>query len=129
MPKGFSPNSKPKWDVAVLEEFCNLLRKMAPKGNFIWTNKEVVHFNLPAQKKPWVAIETKKPDALWIQVAGPKGSLTLEQVADFANQATAGSSDEQDFVKMCLTDISEAQSEDLKAVSYTHLTLPTIYSV
>ncbi len=121
MPKGFSPNSKPKWDTAVLEKFRDLLQELAPKGSFEWTNKQVVHFHLPGQKKPWVTLQTKKPDALWIQVAGPKGSLTLGQVADFANQASANSSEGQDSVKMCLNDIDDVKSDELKAFLNNHL--------
>jgi excinuclease ABC subunit A len=121
MPKGFPPNSKPKWDVAVLEQFRDLLQELAPKGDFEWTNKQVVHFNLPGQKKPWVTIQTKKPDALWIQVAGPKGSLTLGQVADFANQATATTSKDQDSLKMCLIETDDVKSDELRAFLHDHL--------
>ena len=121
MPKGFTPDSKPKWDVTVLEQFRDLLQELAPKGSFQWTNKQVVHFNLPGQKKAWVTIETKKPDALWIQISGPKGSLTLGQVADFANQATADNSKEQDSLKMCLNETDDVKSDELKAFLNNHL--------
>ncbi len=121
MTKGFSPNANPTWDFAVLEQLRDLISTLAPKGEFHWNNKQVVHFHLPAQNKPWVTIQTKKPDAVWIQVAGPKGSVTLGQIADFANQPTADTSGDQDSVKMCLENVDDATSEALKTFLNNHL--------
>ena len=121
MRKGFSPNATPMWENDVLETLFDLLRDLAPQGNFVWTNKQVVHFHLPEQDKPWVTIQTKKPDAVWVGVSGPEGSLTLGQIADFANDASAESKSGRDQLKMSLVTVEDSQSTELKQFLAGHL--------
>ena len=85
MRKGFSPGKKVKWDVEVLERLHELIQKVAPEGQFLWSNKQIVHVYLPKQKEPWASIQTKKPDGVYLQLAGPKDEVTVGRVANLAD--------------------------------------------
>lgn len=120
MNKGFAAGSI-QWEADVLSSAIELLSDIAPQGEWDWSHKQVAHFLIPGQKKPWVSLETKKPDALWIQVTGPDGSLTLGQVVDFANDATFKSTASHDSVKFAATDREHINDEALHAFLTNHL--------
>ena len=54
--------------------------RSAPGGEFQWQNKQVVHLVLPGQSDPWASIQTKKPDAVYLTLHGPKLQFTLGQI-------------------------------------------------
>jgi excinuclease ABC subunit A len=79
--KGFLKGGPPKWEPEVLEELCRLLERTAPGCRFGWGNKVLVPVHVGDGKIPWAAIQTKKPDAVHLDLFGPKnrfpmGSLT-----------------------------------------------------
>ncbi len=113
MRKGFT-SGEIEWDMNVLERLHQLLLEVAPEGNFQWTNKQIVHVYLPSQKEPWISIQTKKPDAVWMQISGPKDSVTAGQVADFASSATAASARGLDSVKMSFHAIDQIENKKFK---------------
>ncbi len=82
--KGFPPGQEILWDVKRLEELIVVLRKIVPQGTWNWNNKQIAHLSIPEQREPWVNIQTKKCDALWVHLIGPKNSATLGRIADFA---------------------------------------------
>ena len=59
-PPRISPRQAVEWDGEVLEELIELLAEMAPHGQFLWNNKQVVPLYVPEQKEPWAAVQTKK---------------------------------------------------------------------
>ena len=95
MRKGFDPG-KIKWKPEVLEVLHAVIQEAAPQGQFLWNNKQEVHVFLPQQKEPWVSIQTKRPDGVWLQVAGPKDSVTAGQVAELADDPKVSSEDNRD---------------------------------
>ena len=78
--KGFPLGKTIAWDVELLEELCELLTKIAPKAQTVWTNKQVVPWQIPEQKEAWAAVQTKKVDAVYLWLSGPKGRFTLGQI-------------------------------------------------
>ena len=84
--KGFSIGKKIHWDVEVLEDLMEMLAEIAPQGQFLWNNKQVVPMYVPAQHEPWAAVQTKKLDAVYLHLSGPKGRFTLGQITDLGYQ-------------------------------------------
>ncbi|HYW80493.1 MAG TPA: excinuclease ABC subunit UvrA, partial [Thermoguttaceae bacterium] len=80
--KGFALGKKVRWETAVLEELCELLRETAPKAQPLWNNKQVVPWYVRQQKEPWAAVQTKKLDAVYLHLTGPKGQFPLGLVRD-----------------------------------------------
>ncbi len=78
--KGFPLGKTVTWDVELLDELCELLTKTAPKAEVVWTNKQVVPWQIPEQKEAWAAVQTKKVDAVYLWLSGPKGRFTLGQI-------------------------------------------------
>ena len=68
-----------------LEELLELLAEVAPEGQSLWNNKQVVPVYVPEQKEPWAAVQTKKLDAVYLHLTGPKGCFTLGQITDLGH--------------------------------------------
>ncbi len=120
--KGFPPGKKINWDVAVLETLHELLKETAPHGEFRWKNKQVVHLYVPEQKEPWASIQTKKADAVWLQLSGPKDSASLGRVADLANEPSVTQlNGERDIVRMNFDQVSQVAIDDFREFLKEHL--------
>jgi len=85
--KGFPLGKKVGWDIEVLEELCELLGDIAPKGQILWNNKQVVPVYVKGQKEPWAAVRTKKIDGVYLHLTGPKGRFTMGQIAELGHHA------------------------------------------
>ncbi|HLA84357.1 MAG TPA: excinuclease ABC subunit A, partial [Thermoguttaceae bacterium] len=85
--KGFSAGEI-AWDTAVLERLCDLLERAAPDGEFVWQQKQVVHRTVPGLETPWASIQTKKPDAVYLWLNGPRGRFALGRVLGLGHQPT-----------------------------------------
>ena len=121
MRKGFTPGKKVTWQPEVLERLHEVIQQAAPEGQFLWNNKQVVHVFLPQQKEPWASIQTKKPDGVWLQLAGPKDGVTVGRVADLADAPTVTSRNELDVVRMRISNFEQADSEQLKKFLVEHI--------
>jgi excinuclease ABC subunit A len=80
--KGFHIGRKIYWDENLLPELIKMLQKTAPDGKIVWENKQVVPIFVPDQKEAWAAVQTKKHDALYLYLTGPKGRFALGQITD-----------------------------------------------
>jgi excinuclease ABC subunit A len=107
--KGFPPGKTVAWKPEVLQELCALLEEVAPDGQFLWNNKELVHFLVPQQREPWATLYTKKPHALVLHLAGPKGRFGLGRLLDLGvDPELDDSRPDRDVIKL-----SFRTSEDL----------------
>jgi excinuclease ABC subunit A len=113
MTKGFS-TGEIVWKPSLLEKLRNLLTSIAPEGEFNWNNQTVVHLNLPGRKDPWITLQTKKPDGLWLQISGPPGSLTAGQVVDFATEVQHSSSGGKETLRICFRQARQIEHPQLK---------------
>lgn len=119
--KGFPPGKKVQWDVEVLEELQELIQRIAPDGQFLWNNKQVVHVFVPDQKEPWVSIQTKKQDAVWLQLTGPAGKVPLGRVAEIGNEPVVKALDtNREAVRTSFQSIDEVQSGLLEEFLIEH---------
>ena len=121
MKKGFTPDTEIQWDFKMLKKTCSLLSELAPGGEFVWNNKEVVHFVLPEQKQPWVILQTKKPDALWVNVCGPSGSLKLGQAIGLGDSVNSEIDNGRDVIRMAMSSVEQIESKGLQKFLNNHL--------
>ncbi len=121
MRKGFSSPSKVAWETDVLEALQNLIESTAPQSEFVWNNKQVVHVQIPEFDHPWLSILTKKLDGVWLQIRGPKDSLSLGRVVDFAEDATIDTDEKVDTMKFKLVDVEQANQPELQTFLAEHL--------
>jgi len=119
--KGFSPGKKIKWGVEVLETLHHVLQEAAPHGQFLWNNKQVVHVFVPEQKEPWASISTKKSDALWLQISGPKESISLGSVVDIVEEPTVTTLDSRDILRMNFNDAEQVAEPEFMQFLKKHL--------
>ena len=120
MNKGFTAGEV-QWDMSVLESLRDLLQKLAPEGEFQWTNKQLVHFRLPGRDDPWATIYTKKADALTLQLNSQQEAATLGQIVDLADEAEVKESGKQYQVKMAFSKKTQISSRKLKSFLKEHL--------
>jgi excinuclease ABC subunit A len=80
--KGFPPGKRVEWEPEVLEELCELLAEVAPEGQFLWNNQQLVHVFVPGQKEAWASVLTKKPQAVELVLNGPKNRFAYGQVLE-----------------------------------------------
>ena len=119
--KGFPPGRKISWDVEVLEILHEALVEAAPSGKFLWSNKQVVHLHIKEQTEPWASIYTKKTDGIWLQLNGPKDSVTLGQIAEIAEEPTVRTEEKKDIVRMKFSQAENASTNELKEFLKEHL--------
>jgi excinuclease ABC subunit A len=81
LPKGFLKGGPPRWKPELLEELCKMLEGTAADCLFGWTNKVVVPVHVGKEKLPWAALQTKKPDALYLDLFGPKNRFPTGRLA------------------------------------------------
>ena len=121
MRKGFPAGKKVAWNVEVLEILQGLLESTAEGGQFLWNNKQVVHFMIPESKDPWATLQTKKADGLWLQLRGPKDTVALGRVADFSDDASVDIDGDRETVRMRFKNTDQVNSPDLREFLAEHL--------
>jgi excinuclease ABC subunit A len=80
--KGFPPGKRIQWETEALEDLCELLSEVAPKGQFLWNNQQVVHMFVRGTSEPWATVHTKKPASLDLSLVGPKNRFAFGRFAD-----------------------------------------------
>jgi excinuclease ABC subunit A len=112
--KGFPPGKRVRWDVEVLEELYERLTEVGPQAQFLWNNQMVVRMYLEGQRDPWVGIWTKKPGAVVMTIAVPKGSVSRGQILDLGNDRDLDESrDTEDTVKIKFRTVEDLHRGDL----------------
>ena len=57
----------------------------APGGQFLWNNQQIVHMLVRGQSEPWATIHTKRLDAVYLQLTGPKNRFALGQLTELGS--------------------------------------------
>ena len=120
--KGFPPGKKVRWQTEVLEELYELLQEVAPDTQFLWNNQVVVRVYLKDRRTPWAGIVTKKPEALVLSLAGPKGAVPLGRFADLGRDRELDESKEDcDVVKLWFRTVEDLHHGDLAEFLKEHI--------
>ena len=81
-----------------------------PPGQFLWNNKQVVPVYVAAHKEPWAALQTKKTDAVYLHLTGPKGRFALAASPAWdCDPALDGQRPDVDVVRLRLASLEEVQ--------------------
>lgn len=119
--KGFPPAQKTKWDMEMLEELCELLADMAPDGQFLWNNQQLVHMFVPGQKSPWASIYTKKPEWVELQLNCDKDMFTLGELTEIGDTPRLDSAPKtHDVVSFRFDDAKQLQHPTFESVLQRH---------
>jgi excinuclease ABC subunit A len=122
LPKGFPPGRRVAWNMSVLEKLHDQLVEIAPEGQFAWNNKQIVHLFVPQQKAPWASIQTKKHDAVWLHLTGPKNAVAVGEIADqFPESTLDRAADDLDVIRIPLTSEKQLRSRRFTAFLAKHL--------
>jgi excinuclease ABC subunit A len=120
--RGFPIGKKVQWEADVLEDLCELLAEIAPEGQFLWNNKQVAPVYVPRQHEPWAAVQTKKLDAVYLHLTGPKGRFALGQLTELGyNPELDGSRPNVDVIRLKFRNPADLARGDLRGFLKGHL--------
>jgi excinuclease ABC subunit A len=119
--KGFPPGKPPEWDHDVLEELCEMIAEVAPEGQFLWNNQQVVHVFVKGQNEPWATIHTKRLASVDLQLTGPRGKFTLGRIAELAADREFQSGQSKDQLKLRFVTTEDFDRGDLQDFFQEHL--------
>jgi excinuclease ABC subunit A len=106
----------------VLTDLIELLMQVCPAGQILWNNKQVVPIYVPEQHEPWAAVQTKKLDAVYLHLLGPKGRFPLGQIARFGqNSSVEGDRPNVDMLHFQFRMLEEIHEPAFKAFLQEHL--------
>jgi excinuclease ABC subunit A len=120
--KGFALGKTVQWDTEVLEELLELLEHAAPQSQFLWNNKQVVPVYIPQQHEPWAAVQTKKLDAVYLALCGPKGRIAFGRITGlgFDPQLDGGRPD-VDLIRLKFRSQEDLERGDLAGFLQEHV--------
>jgi excinuclease ABC subunit A len=120
--RGFPLGKTVRWDVKVLEKLMETLSAVAPDGQFIWGNKQVVPVFVPGRKEPWAAVQTKKLDAVYLHLMGPKGRFALGQITGLGHEPDLdGRRADHDAICIKFRTLADLARGDLPGFLHQHL--------
>ena len=120
LPKGFAGGRRPEWEVTVLDRLLDLLEKTAPEGQFVWGNKQVVPLQVPVQREAWAAVQTKKVDAVYLTLQGPRGRFALGRVTDLGHEPEFDTGPELDLIRLKFRSVDDLKRGDLPGFLREH---------
>jgi excinuclease ABC subunit A len=120
--RGFALGGKVQWETNVLEELFELLSATAPYGQIQWSNKQVVPIIVPQQREAWAAVQTKKLDAVYLHLMGPKGRFAQGRIAGMGFDAQVnGENPGMDVLSLKFRSAEDLRRGDLAGFLKEHL--------
>ncbi|MBX7071889.1 MAG: excinuclease ABC subunit UvrA [Pirellulales bacterium] len=119
--RGFPPGKKIDWETELLEELFELLSEVAPDGQFLWNNQQVVHLVAPGQSEPWASVFTKRRTGVELVLSGPKGRFALGRVAELGHDRQLTSDRARDQFKLEFRTLDDLARGDLADFLRQHL--------
>ena len=119
--KGFAPGKKVAWPMELLEELLEMLNDVAPKGQFLWNNKMLVHLLVSGGSEPWATLLTKRPENVELILNGPKGAFQLGRLAELGGEHSIDIEGEsRDRIRMRFQKLADLQQGDLEVFLQEH---------
>ena len=119
--KGFPLGRRVRWDAEVLTQLFDLLSSLAPQGEFVWTNQQVVHLCLHTGAEPWATVRTKRVESVELLLNGPKGQFALGRVAGLGRARKVKTDrPEKDVVKLRFREVEDLSRGDLREFLTEH---------
>jgi len=106
----------------VLEELCEMLREIAPDGQFLWHNQVLVNLMVKHRRDPWATIATKTPQWVRLDLRSPKGKFGFGRVTELGcdrNFDTARP--EYDLLQLMFRTVEDLHQGDLPDFLKEHL--------
>jgi excinuclease ABC subunit A len=120
--RGFPLGGKVEWEMEVLEELIELLNETAPYGQLLWNNKQVVPLYVPQQREAWAAVQTKKLDAVYLHLTGPKGRFAQGRITGLGFDAQVdGEKTGMDVLRIKFRSTEDLRRGELAAFLKEHL--------
>jgi len=120
--RGFPLGGKVEWELDVLEELVELLNETAPYGQLLWNNKQVVPLYVPEQREAWAAVQTKKLDAVYLHLTGPKGRFAQGRITGLGFDAQVnGEKTGMDVLRIKFRSTEDLRRGNLAAFLKEHL--------
>ncbi len=120
--RGFALGRQPQWEIDVLDQLFALLRKTAPKSQFVWEHKQVVPLYVPGQKDPWAAVQTKKHDAVYLTLISPKNRFALGRILELGHEPELdGDRSDVDHIRLKFRTTADLARGDLATFLKEHL--------
>ena len=120
--RGFVAGGKVEWETSVLEELFKLLSATAPYGKIEWSNKQLVPIFVPQQREAWAAVQTKKLDAVYLHLNGPKGRVAQGRIAGLGfDSQVDGDKPGMDVLRLKFRSAEDLRRGDLAGFLKEHL--------
>ncbi len=122
MRKGFPPGRRILWNAEVLEELCELLSGIAPDGQFLWNNQQLVHFIPKGHREPWASLLTKRTESLDLILTGPKNLVGFGRVTELGwDREFDATRPDRDLIRIKFRKVVDFEKGDLAGFLRQHL--------
>jgi excinuclease ABC subunit A len=111
--KGFPPGKPPQWNIEVLEELCELLAEVAPDGQFLWNNQQVVHLFVPGRNEAWATVYTKRLAGIDLILEAPSGQFSQGHFANFTSEVELSANKRGDAIKLKIVTSDDVHQSEL----------------
>jgi len=123
MRKGFPPGKRILWSTEVLEELCELLSDIAPGGQFLWNNQQLVHFIPKGRREPWASLLTKRLESLDLVLSSPKNLVGFGRVTELGwDRELDDTRPDRDLIRIKFRKVADLDKGDLVGFLKQHLT-------
>jgi excinuclease ABC subunit A len=120
--RGFPPGKPAMWEAEVLEELCEMLREIAPDGQFLWHNQVLVNLMVKHRRDPWATIATKTPQWVRLDLRSPKGQFGFGRVTDLGcDRNFDAARPEYDLLQLMFRTVEDLHRGDLAEFLKEHL--------
>ncbi|QGJ69687.1 UvrABC system protein A [Planctomycetales bacterium 10988] len=120
---GFPAGKTLDWEhPELLQSLADLLRSIAPDGQFDWKQQLLVHYSIPQQSQPWVTMITKKVEGLVVQLNGPSGAFAYGQLVQWLHEVELIEEKKEDFdaIRFTLKTADELNQPGLMTLLQEH---------
>ncbi|MBC8872214.1 MAG: excinuclease ABC subunit UvrA [Planctomycetes bacterium] len=122
MRKGFPLGKRILWSTEVLEELCELLAGIAPGGQFLWNNQQLVHFIPEGHREPWASLHTKRTESVDLTLAGPKNLMGFGRVTALGwDREFDSTRPDRDLIRIKFRKVADLEKGDLEGFLRQHL--------